>query len=43
MEHSEEQGAGARELLASTASLRHAATFQDYTGRDRYTVARRES
>lgn len=43
MEHGEEQGAGARELLAATASLRHAATFQDYTGRDRYTVARREA
>ena len=43
MEHSEEQGAGARELLAATASLRHPATFQDYTGRDRYTVARREA
>ncbi|TGD32973.1 peptide chain release factor N(5)-glutamine methyltransferase [Brevibacterium sp. S22] len=43
MEHSEEQGAEARELLAATASLRHAATFQDYTGRDRYSVARREA
>ncbi|WP_432791724.1 peptide chain release factor N(5)-glutamine methyltransferase [Brevibacterium sp. K11IcPPYGO002] len=43
MEHSEEQGAGARELLEATASLRHAATFQDYTGRDRYTVARRQA
>ncbi|MGZ1488909.1 peptide chain release factor N(5)-glutamine methyltransferase [Brevibacterium sediminis] len=43
MEHSEEQGEGARELLEATASLRHAATFQDYTGRDRYTVARREA
>ena len=43
MEHSEEQGARARELLAATASLRDAATFQDYTGRDRYTVARRSS
>lgn len=43
MEHSEEQGEGARELLAATASLRHAATFQDYTGRDRYTAARREA
>lgn len=41
MEHSEEQGAGARELLEATASLRRAATFADYTGRDRYTVARR--
>ncbi|MGO2860376.1 MAG: peptide chain release factor N(5)-glutamine methyltransferase [Brevibacterium sp.] len=41
MEHSEEQGAGARELIASTASLRQAVTFPDYTGRDRYTVARR--
>lgn len=41
MEHSEEQGAGVRELIGSTASLRQAATFADYTGRDRYTVARR--
>nr|WP_051504986.1 peptide chain release factor N(5)-glutamine methyltransferase [Brevibacterium sp. VCM10] len=43
IEHSEEQGVGARDLLEATASLRHAATFQDYTGRDRYTVARREA
>ncbi|MGO0603319.1 peptide chain release factor N(5)-glutamine methyltransferase [Brevibacterium linens] len=43
MEHSEDQGADARELLEATAGLRHAATFQDYTGRDRYTVARRQA
>lgn len=41
MEHGEEQGLGARELLEATASLRQAVTFADYTGRDRYTVARR--
>lgn len=41
MEHSEEQGCGARELILSTASLRQPATFPDYTGRDRYTVAHR--
>ena len=29
------------ELLAATASLRHAATFQDYTGRDRIRYAAR--
>ncbi|WP_209374391.1 peptide chain release factor N(5)-glutamine methyltransferase [Brevibacterium renqingii] len=43
MEHGEEQGAGVRELLGSTASLRQAETYPDYTGRDRYTVARREA
>ncbi|PCC19798.1 peptide chain release factor N(5)-glutamine methyltransferase [Brevibacterium aurantiacum] len=41
MEHSEEQGPAARELIMSTASLRQAATYPDYTGRDRYTVAHR--
>ncbi|WP_181778632.1 MULTISPECIES: peptide chain release factor N(5)-glutamine methyltransferase [Brevibacterium] len=41
MEHGEEQGAGVRELIAATASLRGARTAQDYTGRDRFTVARR--
>lgn len=41
MEHSEEQGAGVRELIMSTASLRRPTTFPDYTGRDRYTVAHR--
>ncbi|NJC57728.1 peptide chain release factor N(5)-glutamine methyltransferase [Brevibacterium marinum] len=41
MEHSEEQGQTVRELITSTASLRQAATFPDYTGRDRYTVAHR--
>ncbi|WP_210605304.1 peptide chain release factor N(5)-glutamine methyltransferase [Brevibacterium oceani] len=41
MEHSEEQGPGARELLDASASLRQPATYPDYTGRDRYTVARR--
>lgn len=41
MEHSEEQGPQARELIMSTASLRQAATYPDYTGRDRYTVAHR--
>lgn len=43
MEHSEGQGPGARELIMSTASLRQAATYPDYTGRDRYTVAHRVS
>ncbi|WP_332839317.1 peptide chain release factor N(5)-glutamine methyltransferase [Brevibacterium antiquum] len=43
MEHSEEQGPGACELIMSTASLRRAATYPDYTGRDRYTVAHRVS
>lgn len=43
MEHSEEQGPGVRELLAATASLTAAVTHQDYTGRDRYTVARRQT
>jgi release factor glutamine methyltransferase len=43
MEHSEEQGPGARELLEASASLRQAETYPDYTGRDRYTVARRAS
>lgn len=43
MEHGEEQGPAARELLESTASLRQAATHPDYTGRDRYTAARREA
>ncbi|WP_166971385.1 peptide chain release factor N(5)-glutamine methyltransferase [Brevibacterium atlanticum] len=41
MEHGEEQGPGTRELFDATASLRQAATYPDYTGRDRYTVARR--
>lgn len=41
MEHSEEQGAGVRELLAATAGLQDAITHQDYTGRDRFTTARR--
>lgn len=41
MEHSEEQGPEACELIMSTASLRQAATYPDYTGRDRYTVAHR--
>ncbi|UVI37640.1 peptide chain release factor N(5)-glutamine methyltransferase [Brevibacterium spongiae] len=41
MEHSEEQGAGVRELIAETASLNDAVTYQDYTGRDRFTAARR--
>ncbi|WP_240372126.1 peptide chain release factor N(5)-glutamine methyltransferase [Brevibacterium zhoupengii] len=41
MEHSEEQGPAARELIMSTASLRRPATYPDYTGRDRYTVAHR--
>ncbi|HCG55390.1 MAG TPA: peptide chain release factor N(5)-glutamine methyltransferase [Brevibacterium sp.] len=41
MEHSEEQGPQACELIMSTASLRRAATYPDYTGRDRYTVAHR--
>lgn len=43
MEHSEEQGPAACELIMSTASLRQAATYPDYTGRDRYTVAHRVS
>ncbi|MDN5805690.1 MAG: peptide chain release factor N(5)-glutamine methyltransferase [Brevibacterium sp.] len=43
MEHSEEQGRAACELIMSTASLRQAVTFPDYTGRDRYTVAHRVS
>ena len=43
MEHSEEQGRAARELIMSTASLRQAATYPDYTGRDRYSVAHRVS
>ncbi len=41
IEHGEEQGPGVRELLDSTVSLRGARTRPDYTGRDRYTVARR--
>lgn len=41
MEHSEEQGPTVRELITSTASLRQAATYPDYTRRDRYTVAHR--
>ncbi|WP_101572609.1 peptide chain release factor N(5)-glutamine methyltransferase [Brevibacterium sp. FME17] len=41
MEHSEEQGPHACELIMKTASLRQAATYPDYTGRDRYTVAHR--
>lgn len=41
MEHSEEQGRQACELIIKTASLRQAATYPDYTGRDRYTVAHR--
>lgn len=43
MEHSEEQGRAACELIMSTASLRHPVTYPDYTGRDRYTVAHRVS
>ena len=42
MEHGEEQGAEVRKLLDATASLRGPRTHRDYTGRDRYTVARRE-
>ena len=41
MEHGEDQGAAVREHIMSTASLRQAATYPDYTGRDRYTVAHR--
>ena len=41
MEHGEEQGIAVREHIMSTASLRQAATYPDYTGRDRYTVAHR--
>lgn len=43
MEHSEEQGRESCELIKSTASLRQAVTYPDYTGRDRYTVAHRVS
>lgn len=43
MEHAEDQGAGVREIVAGTPGLSGAATFPDYTGRDRYTVARRDS
>lgn len=41
MEHGEDQGAAVCEHIMSTASLRQAATYPDYTGRDRYTVAHR--
>lgn len=41
MEHSEEQGPSVRRLIAGTECLKEPATFPDYTGRDRYTVARR--
>ncbi len=41
MEHGEDQGAGVRDLIAATASLSGARTLPDYTGRDRFTVARR--
>lgn len=43
LEHAEDQGAGVREIVAGTPGLSGAATFPDYTGRDRYTVARRDS
>src|SRR5699024_12746609 len=43
MEHGEEQGERVRELMESTASLRQAATHPDYTGRDRFTLARRQA
>lgn len=43
MEHGEEQGKRVRELMESTASLRQAATHPDYTGRDRFTLARRQA
>ena len=43
MEHGEEQGERVRELMESTASLRQATTHQDYTGRDRFTLARRHA
>lgn len=42
MEHAEDQGAGVREIIAGTPELSGAATFPDYTGRDRYTVAHRD-
>lgn len=43
MEHAEDQGEGVREMLARTPGLSDAATFPDYTGRERYTVARRQA